>query len=55
MRVPKPFFRKYTGSWYLQLGKKQINLGPDEEAAWDEYYKIMASRQALTSASLEVL
>lgn len=32
-RQPKPFFRKFTQSWYLQLGRNQINLGPDRKAA----------------------
>lgn len=44
MRQPKPFFRKQTGTWYVQIGKKQINLGSDEEAAFKEYHEIMSSR-----------
>jgi len=51
-RCPKPVFREFTGTWYLQLGKQQINLGPDEAAAWDQHHQIMASRQALVSATL---
>jgi hypothetical protein len=33
MKFPKPFFRKQTQSWYVQLGKKQHNLGPDKDVA----------------------
>jgi integrase len=42
MRVPQPFYRSQTSSWYLQLGKKQINLGNDETLAWRKYHEIMA-------------
>jgi len=44
-RRPKPFFRKQTQSWYLQLGKRQIPLGKDEEEAWKQYHAIMAGRE----------
>jgi hypothetical protein len=33
MRGPKPFYRKQTRSFYVQLDGQQINLGPDENAA----------------------
>jgi integrase len=41
MRKPKPFFRNFTNTWYVQIGKQQINLGPDEEAAWNRYHQLM--------------
>ena len=41
MRTPKPFFRKQTKSWYVQLGKRQISLGRDEKAAWKKYHELM--------------
>jgi integrase len=44
-RQPKPFFRKQTQSWYLQLGKRQIPLGKEEDKAWQEYHAIMAGRE----------
>ncbi|MEM9657743.1 MAG: site-specific integrase, partial [Planctomycetota bacterium] len=47
MRIPKPFFRKQTQSWYVQIGKKQVNLGRDEQDAWDQYHKIMAQRDSV--------
>ena len=34
MKQPKPFFRKYTQKWYVTLHGKQVNLGRDEEAAF---------------------
>ncbi len=44
MRQPKPFFRKFTKTWYVQIGKNQINLGQDKEEAFQKYHEIMASR-----------
>ena len=52
MKQPKPFFRRYTRSWYVQIGKRQICLGRDKKAAWEKYHQIMASRHDLTSAAV---
>jgi integrase len=41
---PKPFFRPKRQRWYVQLDGKQINLGPDEEAAFERYHTLMAGR-----------
>ena len=48
MRDPKPFFRKQTGTWYVQIGKKQRNLGPDEQVAKQKYHALIAGRQPVT-------
>ncbi len=53
-RRPRPFFRKQTQSWYLQLGKRQIPLGKNEEEAWKQYHAIMAGRE-LPSPSIRVI
>ena len=47
MRQPKPFFRNFTNSWYVQLRGKQINLGRDKEQAWARYRELMASPEEL--------
>lgn len=47
MKQPKPFFRKFTGTWYVQFGKKQVNLGPDKKAAWAKYHEIMAEQRSV--------
>jgi hypothetical protein len=47
MRIPKPFFRKQTKTWYVQIGKKQHNLGPDEEAAKEKYGRLIVGRQPI--------
>ncbi len=43
MRQPKPFFRKQTKTWYVQIGKRQINLGRNKQEAWDKYHELMSS------------
>src|SRR5262249_4522790 len=41
-RFRKPFFRAPRGLWYVQLDGKQINLGPDRDAAFALYHELMA-------------
>jgi integrase len=41
MATPKPWQRKSTGIWYVQIGKKQIKLGSDEGEAWRQYHRIV--------------
>jgi len=41
---PKPFFRASRRLWYVQLGGKQINLGPDQNAAHEHYHKLMSGK-----------
>lgn len=39
---PKPFFRRSRGLWYVQLRGRQLNLGPDQDAAFARYHELMA-------------
>jgi hypothetical protein len=39
MRIP--FFRTARNGWFLQLGKGQINLGPDRDEALKQYHWLM--------------
>jgi len=48
MREPKPFFRTQTKTWSVQIGKKQHNLGADEDVAKQKYHALMAGRQPVT-------
>ncbi|WP_152053031.1 tyrosine-type recombinase/integrase [Tautonia marina] len=41
-RRPAPFWREQTRCWYVQLGKKQIRLSPDEEEAFRLYHELMS-------------
>ena len=48
MREPKPFYRRQTKSWYVQIGKKQVELGKDKNEAFQKYHGLMAGRQPVT-------
>jgi len=39
---PEPFYRPKKKRWYVQVGGKQINLGPDEDQAKVRWHQIMA-------------
>lgn len=41
-KFPKPWLRPSRGVWYVTLDGKQINLGPDKEAAFTRYHELMA-------------
>jgi integrase len=51
MRIPKPFYRRQTKTWYVQLGKKQHNLGPDQEKAKQKYHVLMTGRQVASDSA----
>jgi len=54
-RQPKPFYRKQTQSWHLQIGKRQIPLGRDQEEAFRLYHQIMAGRVKVGPGHAEYL
>jgi integrase len=39
---PEPFWREQTRCYYVQIGKKQVRLSPDEKEAWRLYHELMA-------------
>jgi integrase len=39
---PEPFWRSERNCWFVQIGKKQHRLSPDEAEAWRLYYELMA-------------
>ena len=39
---PKPFFKKSRNRWYVEINRRQINLGPDRDEAFRKYHRIMA-------------
>lgn len=55
MRQPKPFFRKFTQSWYVEIRGKQFNLGRDKKQAWAKYQQLMASPEELDAHSTTVV
>ncbi|MGD9854063.1 MAG: tyrosine-type recombinase/integrase [Planctomycetaceae bacterium] len=38
---PKPFFKQARGCWYVEVDRRQINLGPDRTAAFARYHELM--------------
>jgi integrase len=42
MRVPKPWLRKQTGTWYVQIDGVQHPLGKDKKEADKKYHRLMA-------------
>ena len=42
MRIPKPWLRKQTGSWYVKIGGVQHPLGKDRKEADKAYHRLMA-------------
>lgn len=55
MRHPKPFFRKFTQSWYVTINGRQYPLGKDKPGAWQKYHELMAGREKLRGPNLTVL
>ena len=41
-RHPQPFWRNFTSSWYVQIGKRQVPLGPDRDEAFRLYHELMS-------------
>ena len=39
---PEPFWRAERKCWFVQIGKRQIKLSPDEAEAWRLYHELMA-------------
>lgn len=42
---PKPFWKKSRGAWYVELNRKQHNLGPNRDEAFRRYHDLMARRE----------
>ena len=42
---PKPFFKKARQLWYVEIDRKQHCLGPDKEAAFQQYHALMQARR----------
>jgi integrase len=51
---PKPFFKKSRGLWYVEIERRQIQLGPDKQLAFDRYHELMRSRPRSADTMLAV-
>lgn len=47
---PKPFFKKARGLWYVEIDRKQINLGGDREEAHRQYHQLMLQPRPKSAA-----
>ena len=41
---PKPFFKEGRGLWYVEIDRKQHNLGSDRDAAFARYHELMKKK-----------
>lgn len=41
-QYPQPFWREARKAWFVQVGKRQVRLSPDEGEAWKLYHELMA-------------
>ena len=46
-RFPNPFFRTAGNCWFVQTGKQQVKLHPDEGEARRLYHELMAAQGRL--------
>ena len=46
-RNAKPWFRKATGWWYVEVGGRQMKLAQDKKAAKDRFHELFANRDEL--------
>lgn len=42
----RPYYKKSRGTWYCEIGRKQINLGKDREQAFAKYEQIMQEHRS---------
>ena len=49
-KFAKPWFRPARGVWYVTLDGKQVNLGPDRTAAFEEYARLIAAPKEVRRA-----
>jgi integrase len=57
MRPAKPWYRKQTDSWYVEIGGKQIPLARgkvNRQAAMDAFYELMAAKKTPAESELTV-
>ncbi len=52
---PKPFFKKGRGVWYVEIDRKQVNLGSDKDEAFRRYHQFMSQPQPKYVAADSVL
>jgi integrase len=51
---PKPFFKQARGCWYVEIDRRQHNLGPDKDQAFERYHEVMRNKPQAADCSLAV-
>src|SRR5262245_8455071 len=54
-RFAKPWFRASRGVYYVNFQGKQVNLGPDRAAAFEEYARLIAAPKVAKPAPSDTL
>ncbi|MBI1312836.1 tyrosine-type recombinase/integrase [bacterium] len=54
-RRARPWFWKARRTWYVTLDGVRHNLGPDKEAAWDQFHALMRKPSAKRVASKSIV
>ena len=50
-RIPKPWFRKSKGAWFVYLHGKAVRLGADKAEALRAYHRLLGEQQATPKAT----
>jgi integrase len=50
---PKPFFRTARNAWFVQVGSRQIKLGPDKDEAFRRYHELMSAPQEIVPGQVD--
>jgi len=50
-KIPQPWFREATASWYICIGGRQVPLGKDKDEAFRHYHRLMAEQRPETVAT----
>ena len=51
---PKPFFKASRNTWYVEIDRKQINLGSDKKEAFDRYHELMRQKPQNVDCTLAI-
>lgn len=52
---PKPFFKKARGLWYVQIDRRQVNLGPNRDEAFRRYHELMTNPSVAESPTTTIV
>lgn len=53
--MKRPFFKKSHKSWFVEIDRKQINLGKDREEAFKRYHSMMAGETPIAGRSTVIV